>query len=182
VSDDPWDKKPDDELGSLAQSARKSSLKQARTILIILGVLNVLGGLFLYMNAQNEAREVIEQEKRKAGPLVTFDPVEVKKAEDEVTRIARLIYLGVIAVSVVFIILGIAVPKAPVACTVTGLVLYLALNAMAAMADPVNLVRGIILKIVFLVALIKAVQAATAYQREVKAERESSRRDISDYE
>jgi hypothetical protein len=83
----------------------------------------------------------------------------------------RVVSIGVMGVSVVFIILGILVPKAPVACTVTGLVLFIALNAVAALADPVNLVRGIILKVIFLICLIKAVQAAQAYEREAKAAR-----------
>jgi hypothetical protein len=175
------DKKDDEELGSLAQSARKSSLGQARAILIVVGVLNLIGGIFFYVNAENEARQVIEAEKRKAGPMVTFDPARVKEVEQEITRIARLIYLGVIGVSVVFIILGILVHKAPVACTVTGLVLFLALNAVAIVADPMNILRGLILKIIFLVCLVKAVQAAVAYQKEMKQARRSSR-DYDDYE
>ncbi len=183
MSDDPWNKKPEsEELGSLAQSARQTSLKQARTILIVIGVLQLLGALFLYVNAEREARDVIEAEKRKAGPGMVFDPAKVKEAEEELVRVARLIYLGVVGVGVVFIILGIAVPKAPVACTVTGLVLFVALNAVAAIADPINLVRGIILKVIFLVCLVKAIQAAVAYEREIRAERnaQSSRYDGND--
>jgi hypothetical protein len=161
----------DDELGSLAQSARQTSLRQARAILIVIGVLQLLGSIFLFFNVQNFAREEIEAEKRKAGPGVVFDPVKVKEIEDEYSRIMRVVSIGVMGVSVVFIILGILVPKAPVACTVTGLVLFIALNAVAALADPVNLVRGIILKVIFLICLIKAVQAAQAYEREAKAAR-----------
>lgn len=161
----------DEELGSLAQSARQTSLRQARGILIAIGILQLLGSIFLFFNVENEARAVIEAEKRQAGPGMVFDPVKVKEAEEELVRIARLIYFGVMGVSIVFIILGILVPKAPVACTVTGLVLFIALNAVAALADPVNLVRGIILKVIFLICLIKAVQAAQAYEREAKAAR-----------
>jgi predicted RND superfamily exporter protein len=172
VSDEqPWNSKSrSDDLGSLAQSARKSNLSSARGILIAIGILNGLGAVFFYFNADREAAQVIEQEKKQAGPFVQFDPVKVKEAQDELARVARLIYLGVIATGVVFVGLGVAVKKAPVPCTVAGLVMFLGLNALAALADPVNLVRGFILKIIFFVGLIKAVQAAVAYERDRKAE------------
>jgi hypothetical protein len=168
---DSWDKRPPkEELGSLAQSARKSSLSQARNILIILGVLNGLGAMFLYANADREAHQEVEKEIKAAGPAMTFDPVEVKKAEEDLARVVKLIYLGVFGVAVLFVILGLAVHKAPVPCTITGLVLFLGMNALAILADPMNLASGLIFKIIFLVVLVKAVQSAMAYERERKAE------------
>jgi len=165
-----------DELGSLAQTARHKSLKQARVILIVVGVLTLLVNFFLFANAEREVREVIEAEKKQAGPGAVFDPAELKKQEESLVRVVRLIYGGMMFLGVVFVGLGVAVYKAPVPCTVTGLVLYLAGNAAFAALDPMNLLRGFIIKIIIIVLMVKAVQAAAAYQREVRAAREERRR------
>jgi hypothetical protein len=171
----------DEELGSLAQSARTTSLKQARIILIVIGVLTVLMNLFLFLNVEREAKNAIAAEKQKLGPGMEFDEAKVKEAEVTVVRVGRLIYGGTLLLGVVFIALGIGVYKAPVACTVTGLVLYLAGNAAFAVLEPMSLLRGALFKIIFLICLVKAVQAALAYERELKAERAArARRD--DYE
>ena len=58
------------------------------------------------------------------------------------------------------------VTQYPVPCTITGLVLYLGANAAFGLMDPTSLARGLIVKIVIIVALFKAVQAAIAYQKE----------------
>jgi hypothetical protein len=160
----------------LAQSARRTSLRQARIILIILGALNLLGGVVIIFMAEGMVRQSIEEEKRKAGPNVVFDPAEVKKVEEHQLRVVRLLAGGSALFGFLFIGLGMAVYRAPVACTVTGLVLFVGLHATAAAFDPMEIVRGILLKIIFLVCLIKAVQAALAYERELKAER-AARRD-----
>ena len=177
MSDDAsWKKKADDDgLGSLAQSARKSSLKQARVLLALAAVLTLLEGGVGYAASESLARKAIEAEKKKAGPMVVFDPVAIKNAEDEVRRVIELVSLGVLAVGVVFVVLAIVVHLAPVACTVTGLVLYIGLHAVFAVANPVTLVQGILWKVIIIVGLSKAIQAAAAYQRELKAERRAAR-------
>src|SRR5262245_22290715 len=171
------DDSDDEELGSLAQSARRTSLKQARAILIVVGVLNLLVSIFFFLNVRNEAKEAIEAEKRKLGPGMVVDQEKAREAEELVVRIGRAIYGGTILLSIIFIALGIAVYRAPVACTVTGLVLYLAGNAVFAVLDPMNLLRGVLIKIIIVVAMVKAVQAALAYEREVKVERAARRGD-----
>jgi hypothetical protein len=164
------------ELGSLAQSARRTSLRQARIILIIIGALNLLLGVGVFLMAEGIVRQSIEAEKRKAGPNVVFDPAEVKKVEEHQLQVVRLVAGGEALLGLIFIGLGMAVYRAPVACTVTGLVLFVGLHATAAAIDPVSIVQGILFKIIFLICLIKAVQAALAYEREMKAER-AARRD-----
>jgi hypothetical protein len=166
----------DEELGSLTQSARRTSLKQARIILIVIGSLTVLMNLVYFFRIEQDAKEVISAEKQKAGPGVQFDEARLKEAEQTIVRIARLIHGGAILLGVIFIGLGIAVYKAPVACTSAGLVLYLAGIAIFAAIEPLSLVQGILFKIIFTIALVKAVQAALAYEREVRAEREARSR------
>ncbi len=182
MSDDRRSRDDDEELGSLAQSARRTSLKQARIILIIIGVFTLGLNLVLFFNAENEVRQALEQEKQKAGPGVVFDPIKLKEAEEQILNVVKLVYGGTAALGVVFIVLGIAVYAAPVPCTVTGLVLYVAGIAVFAVIDPTNLVRGLIVKILIIVGLVKAVQAAVAYERERKAELEARPRDRDESE
>jgi hypothetical protein len=69
---------------------------------------------------------------------------------------------------IVFIVCGLLVKRFPVPCTLIPLVLYV-LSALATAAfDPTTLARGLIVKIVIVVALFKAVQAAFAYQKEMQ--------------
>ena len=161
----------DDGLGSLAQSARKTSLKQARVILFVVGGLTILANTFLFFNVENEARNAIKAEAANLGPGMVIDPVKAREVEETIVRIGRLIYGGTVFLGVVFVVLGFAVHKAPVACTVTGLVLYIAAIAVFAVLEPLTIVQGIIIKIFIILAMVKAVQAAVAYEREAKAEK-----------
>ena len=73
-----------------------------------------------------------------------------------------------IAAGVAFLVCGFFVYKAPVPTTLTGLIGYLAIQAAGVVFDPANLRRGIILKILIIIGLAKAVQAAFAYAKEQK--------------
>jgi hypothetical protein len=52
---------------------------------------------------------------------------------------------------------------------VTGLVLYIAGNLIFGLIEPTSLIRGILIKILIVIAMVKAVSAAIAYQREVSS-------------
>ena len=115
-------------------------------------------------------REAIAEEVRVAesqGMVIDHETV----AEIETTQIqtARLASGAVLVLGAVFIFLGAMVYKIPVAATVTGLVLYVGLQAISAMLSPETIGRGLLIKIVVVVCLAKAVQAAVAYQKESAA-------------
>lgn len=171
------DKAGEKELGSLTQSARRTSLTQARSILIVIGVLSLIANIVFFVLAEDqvrkELRKEVEAEKQKRGPGLVFDQNELKKIEEDAVRITRMVNGGAAFLGVVFVALGLAVYRAPVVCTVTGLILYVAGNAVFAAIDPENLVRGIIIKVIIVVAMVKAVQAALAYEREAKVQREA---------
>jgi hypothetical protein len=83
--------------------------------------------------------------------------------------VVQLIQAVPVGLGVIFIILGVMVKSYPVPMTITGLVLYVLANAIFGLLDPAMLLQGVIIKIIVVVALIKAVQAALAYQREMSA-------------
>jgi ABC-type siderophore export system fused ATPase/permease subunit len=83
--------------------------------------------------------------------------------------VVRLVYGGIAFLGVLFILLGFLVTRFPLPATIIALVLYLGSNAVLALLDPAVLVQGIIFKIIVVVCLVKALQAAIAYQRELRA-------------
>lgn len=149
-------------LGSLTQSARTGQLKTARGILIAIGVLTVVvNGIFLFL-----AEEQVNTEVRKLQQQgLQVDMAAVQQA----VLLTRIVNGSAAALGVVFIILGLIVYRAPVMATVTGLVLYVGATAAFGLMDPATLLSGVIIKIIIVVGLFKAVQAAFAYQREQRA-------------
>jgi len=144
-------------LGSLAQSARVKNLNTARWVMIAVGVLTIAVNGFLLFTA----REQLMNEVRKNN-MVIVDQAEFDKS----VAFARLIFVVPIVLGVIFIVLGILVKKYPVPMTITGLVLYILSTLAFAALNPMSLAQGFIIKIIIIVALVKAVQAAMAYQRE----------------
>jgi hypothetical protein len=153
-------------LGSLAQSARAKQLKTARAIMIIVGVLTIAFNGFMFVNTHNEVDQVVQkqiQELHAKGMMEVQASVE--EFRHRVTLFCQMIYGATVALGVIFVILGIMVYTYPVPATVLGLVLYIGAAAIFAFLNPASLVQGVILKIIVVVALVKSIQAAVAYQR-----------------
>jgi hypothetical protein len=140
----------DPKLGSLTQAARGKHLQSARTILFVIGVLTILvNGLQLML---------VEEQVRK---------LNLPRADhDHVIALSMLILGSAVALGVVFIIFGFLIKQYPVPISVLSLVLYIGAIAVYGMIEPTTLIQGIIFKIIFIVALAKAVKAALAYQKE----------------
>ena len=143
---------PPQQLGSLAQSSRLGELKAARWILIILGIINLGAHIYLMVNLQNEIAQV------ENSPNMVINQDAVGKA-----RLALILGFGI---GITFIVCGLLAYKAPVPATLVGLIVYIAVHSANAMMDPKTIVHGIIWKVLIIVCLAKAVQAAFAYKRE----------------
>lgn len=157
----------DANLGSLSQSARSKELKTARGILLFIGVLTVAVNGFFFSQIEKQIEEQFNNELaelHRQGMVV--DDAEVQQLKQSAILIAQAILGGAVALGVVFIVFGIMVNKFPVPITVTSLVLYIGATAIFGLIDPTTLLRGIIIKIIIVVALFKSVQAALAYQKE----------------
>lgn len=138
-------------LGNLAQKARKKTLDTARNCLIAVGILQLIGiGLVFF--------------------LVKTAPQEFQVPPGTLTTIIIISS----AVAVAYFVLAALSSRYPLACTTIGLILFITLQAIAAIDDPASLAQGWILKIIVIVALVKAVQAAVAYEKERKSEAAAS--------
>src|SRR5262245_40819697 len=103
-------------LGNLAQKARKKTLDSARNWLIFVGVLQFIGAAALFFLARN-------------NPLVDQDELSL------ITAVA-------VGIGLVYFLLAIFTAKFPLGCTVLALIIFITLQAMAALADPRSLVQG----------------------------------------
>jgi hypothetical protein len=154
-------------LASLAQSARSKSLKRARLTLIWLGVLMaVVNGVLLFAARQNVQAQFDQEIADLAKQGLSVDPEQVSALIDASVRATQLVAGGAAALGVLFIVFGLNVYRYPLPITITGLVLYLGFIALNAVADPLTIFQGLILKILVIVFLANAIRAALAYEKE----------------
>jgi hypothetical protein len=138
-------------LGSLAQSARSKKLKEVRGILLVVGILTVIVNLIDLFSAQSLLAKVGRQD------------------------LLRLVYIidgSFITAGALFIVFGLIIHQFPVPVTVLSLVLYVGANAVSLIIFPDQLKTvgaGFFIRIVIIVALIKAIGTAVAYQKEMTA-------------
>jgi DNA-directed RNA polymerase subunit M/transcription elongation factor TFIIS len=135
-----------------ASGNASGSLRTAQVILIIVGVLTILLNGFLFLQAENEVDAVMRggDAQIDRGSLLLF---------------VRVFYGAFMGLGVAFIALGILVYKFPVFCPVAGLVLYILGIAVTGILDPATLIKGIVLKVIFIIALIKAVNDGAYYRK-----------------
>jgi hypothetical protein len=161
--------------GSLAHSARAKQLKTAKVILWIIGILTIALGGFLFSNAEDEVDRALSAELRRVGAsMETVDKAKYNEVREEVLRKAKLIYSANIGLGFLFIGCALLVSRKPVIATVTGLVLYLggqaAIIAMDEGGPGAGIAKGLLVRILIIVALVSAVKAAIAVERQQNAE------------
>jgi len=157
---------PIPKLGGLAQSARTKEIRNARSILLFIGVLTLLLNGFLFSQAPAEVQVEIDKQIKALPAGQVADPENVAALKDEWVRATRAIYGGGALFGLAFIILGALAPRHPVPCTIGGLVLYIGGYAIFGYLNPPSLTQGILIKIIIVSALFKAMQAAIAHQKE----------------
>ena len=112
-------------LGNLAQAAREKHLKQARSTLIIIGILTAAINGFQLSTVESEVQKLVQIQQIPPDAAAT------------VIGVARLILGGTVGLGILFVVLGLLVKKFPVPATVLGLVLYVAAAAGFALLDPI---------------------------------------------
>jgi hypothetical protein len=161
-------------LGNLAQAARGKELKNARGIMLFVGVVSMLANGYFFTAAASNVQEELDKELGKLGPTFVVDPVKLAQVKSQAVRTTRLIAFGGMLLGGVFVACGLLVERHPVPITVTALTLYLGGNAVFGMLNPASLGAGWFMKIFIVIALFKAVQAAFAYQKEMAAAAEAA--------
>jgi hypothetical protein len=150
-------------LGSLAQSARGKQLNQARWLLIVIGLLTLGINGFILVKELGEVRDAVAAGRIPRGAVNT------------VYTLVYVIDGGAAALGLLFVIFGLIIKMFPVPITIISLILYILAAVGFAMLNFAFLERdkffetlwqGIIVKVIIIVAFIKAIQAAIAYERD----------------
>jgi hypothetical protein len=155
-------------LGSLAQAARIKKLNEARNILLFVGLLTIAFNAVFLALARDNVKKELENEIAKAGGRgnVQIDPVKLQEAEDHAVLIVTLVNGAAIVLGVLFVVFGLIVKRFPAPVTILSLVLYVGAILGFAMIEPSTLAGGLLIKIIVIVCLAKAIQAALAYEKE----------------
>jgi hypothetical protein len=154
-------------LGSLGQEARLKNLNTARWIMIVVGILTIGVNVFQYVNVEKMIDQELAKELQKQGiARHQVDQVAFNQARDTAIGGVRVLCIVLIGLGVVYIVMGMLVKQYPVPLTITGLALYIGSALVFAVIDPMTLFQGIIIKIFIVIGLVKAVQAALAYEKE----------------
>jgi len=147
-------------LGSLAQTARGKHLKQARNTLLTIGILIALLQAGFFFVEMGHVKDAFRKQ-------VNLTPAQAQQAEMIALTFVALFHSLAIAVGIALVVLSFFVQRYPVPILITALVLYIGLQVVFTLVDRSNLLNiGIIVKIIFIVALVKALQAGLAAQRE----------------
>ena len=157
-------------LGSLAQAARGKQLKMLRVLLFIVGGIQIVASVVTLATLKEQVHKLVQDEIRKQGVFIV-NPAAVKQAEEQLMRENTIVHIGLIILSCVYILFGFIVYLFPLPIAIVSLVLFVGTNITFMIWNPENIYRGIVLKILFLAALIKGIQAAIAHQREQAASR-----------
>lgn len=157
-------------LGSLAQDARLKQLNQARAILLFIGILTIVANGVLMALARSQVKVEIQKEIAKAGPGANFNQADIQRVEDHEVSVAYAVGGVAVGLGVLFVIFGFIVKKFPVPITIISLVLYVGAALGFGAFNPESLAQGIIIKILIVVGLAKAIQAAMAYERAKREE------------
>ena len=140
----------------LAQAARRKHLTQIRWTMGVVGLLTVAANAFNLATI----RENVEQALWKQGVQQLPPDLNDLMLLDETVAVIFMV-LGV-----VFIALGFAAKFHPGLCTTVGLILYILGIAVGAFFEPASITRGIIFKVIVVLALLRAIGALRGHENE----------------
>ncbi|MEW4491115.1 hypothetical protein AB1L42_23775 [Thalassoglobus sp. JC818] len=116
----------DDNLGSLAQSARSNHLKNARIMMYVLGTLMLIVSVTQFFIAELIVDNQIKLELANiSGRGVDIDQQRVQRIREETVTLTKVVSVISSIAGVILLVLGYQVYNYPVPCTVLALVLYL---------------------------------------------------------
>lgn len=153
---------------------RHSRVVRAAGWMLAVAILQVVFGLFAGMSASREAAAAHRNLQR-------FEPDELVELEDGTTmtagELARAVdrerlqaYIVPIGLGMVFLLLAWWATKAALPAIMTALALFVSVHVVMAILDPANIVRGLLIKILFIAALLRGLMAALE-QRDARRKR-----------
>ena len=139
------------ELREQRKRGSSGALGTAQVLMILVGLISIGVNGFLFYNAPNEVQEAM-----KGG--------DVPMSQEALLRFVQLLYGAFIAVGVAMLILGALIYQFPVFCPLAGLILYIIAMIVSGILNPASLLKGIIFKVLVILALGKAVGDGANYR------------------
>jgi hypothetical protein len=157
-------------LGSLAQGARMKQLNTARGILIVLGLLILGLNIVLFFMIPSMVDGQIEREigKLRGQGAFQVNQAAVADARSQMIHLNYLLRGVFIAAGVVLLACGLLIRTFPVPATILSLILYIgavATSLLMSGGENIN-PASLVIPVLIILALVRAVQAAVAYERE----------------
>jgi hypothetical protein len=122
--------------------------------------------------------ELVTQAKKAAGALLAvaimqaaFGTISVLALNGQLAgrQLPPTVYAFIYGVAVIFLALYFWARKSPLPAAIVGLVVFITIHLLDAIADPASLAQGIIFKIIIIVVLARAIQSGLLY-RKISAE------------
>ena len=120
----------------------------------------------MYFFERGSIRDELNKLVQRQAPGARLSPAQMNDLEASAQRLLLLFHGGTIAVGLAFVVMGFFVEKYPVPITALALITFIGLNVIFAVVDVHNIYRGWILKLIFIIALSKALSAGIAAQKE----------------
>ena len=122
----------------------KKVMRRAFGALLVVAILQTLfGPVALYLQKS-------QMEKQNPGMVYEIQPWA---------------YAMIFGIAVVFWVLAFWARKSPLPAAITGLVVFITVHALDAIADPTTLARGFVMKIIVIVTLASAIKAGIEYRK-----------------
>jgi hypothetical protein len=162
--DEHFDDEERPKLQSLAQAARGNQLKQVRGTLLAIGILLMIWNVIQLFMIPGEVRAGLA----KQGPLVVAPGMP--DAENIALVLSYSLVGANIVLAIVFIVLGALVQHYPVPITIISLGLFVLQSVLCFFFSlGPGSVGFVVFRVIFIIALVKAVRTAFAFQSEQRA-------------
>ena len=121
-----------------------------------------------------QADELSKQAKKAAGALLAVAIIQVVFGAIVVFALMpanvpqqtrNIVMVSVFGIAAVFFALYFWARKQPLPASIVGLVLFVTMHLLDALADPTALARGILMKIIIVVILVNAIQAGVKHRQ-----------------
>lgn len=143
-------------------AARADATKRAAKWVLVVAIMQIAIGTFLGLREQpkyDQALKDIEWMSEKYKPLegedITVGELRVMLERERVQVLAIPIGIGVMFIGMFF-----WARRSPLPALITALALFLVVHAVTGVLDPSEIPRGIIVKVFFIVVLVKGIRSA----------------------
>lgn len=156
---------PRKKLGSLATQQHQQHIKSARGIIMFVAIVTLIFAAYQWYTLSDIIQKFeTDLAKLRNDPTMIVDENVVKQNRD-IFATAKMQVFGIAITGFIFFGIFFWVPHNPFAACLTALIIYVASHLVDAVLDPTSLQRGIIIKILFVIALTQGVKSGLAYKR-----------------